>query len=126
MDQYESALRWYGELAPSTDPVGIRQALADLERPCFIVVTPAGIGAVSGGTAAAGGRGLPVLGAAPPLPPHRLGAPAFRQAHGARYAYMAGAMANGIASVELVTALAREGFLASYGSACCRRRSTRR
>ncbi len=117
MDSHESPLRWRGERQPSTDPVGIRQELTDLDRPCFIVVTPAGIGAVAGGTAAAGGSGLPVLGAAPPLPPHRLGSAAFRQAHGVRQAYMAGAMANGIASVELVSALAREGFLASFGAA---------
>jgi trans-AT polyketide synthase/acyltransferase/oxidoreductase domain-containing protein len=115
----ESSLRWQGDAQPSTDVAGVRQALTDLDRPCFIVATPAGVGAVSGGTAASGATsaGLPVLGAAPPLPPSRLGSPVFRQAHGVRQAYMAGAMANGIASVELVNALAREGFLASYGAA---------
>lgn len=113
----ESPLRWQGERSPGTDPAGIHQALTDLDRPCFIVKTPAGIGAVSGGTATTGGSGLPVLSAVPPLPPHRLGSGAFRAAHGVRQAYMAGAMANGIASVELVSALAREGFLASFGAA---------
>jgi trans-AT polyketide synthase/acyltransferase/oxidoreductase domain-containing protein len=41
----------------------------------------------------------------------------FSEAHGVTYPYMAGAMAHGIASVALVAALAREGFLAAYGAA---------
>ncbi|MEU1042915.1 PfaD family polyunsaturated fatty acid/polyketide biosynthesis protein [Streptomyces sp. NPDC005551] len=111
------AIRWYGEGYPSVDSAGIHQVLSQLEQPCFIVSGPQGIGAVSGGTAAAGGDGPPVLASAPALPPQRLGSAAFRAAHGVRHAYMAGAMAGGIASVELVTALARQGFLASFGAA---------
>jgi PfaD family protein len=62
-------------------------------------------------------RTAEVLAAAPPVPPEALGDDRFRRAHGVRYAYMTGAMANGIASAELVTAVARAGFLASFGSA---------
>ncbi|KMS68667.1 2-nitropropane dioxygenase [Streptomyces viridochromogenes] len=108
--------RWHGEAGPGTDPAGIHQALSDLEHPCFIVRTPSGIGAVAGGQATSG-PGLPLLAAAAPLPPRSLGSPAFLTAHGVSHAYMAGAMAGGIASADLVIALAREGFLASYGAA---------
>ena len=53
----------------------------------------------------------------PPLPIQNLGDASFRQDHGLRYAYVAGAMANGIASVELVIAMARAGMLGFFGAA---------
>lgn len=46
-----------------------------------------------------------------------LGDASFRHDHGLRYAYVAGAMANGIASVELVEAMARGGMLGFFGAA---------
>ena len=49
--------------------------------------------------------------------PENLGDPAFRRDHGVRYAYVTGAMANGIASVELVEAVARAGMLGFFGAA---------
>jgi trans-AT polyketide synthase/acyltransferase/oxidoreductase domain-containing protein len=117
MDTRQTPLHWYGEQYPSTDPAGIYEALADVERPCYVVHTPKGIGAVAGGAPGPAGSGLPLLAAVAPLPPERLGSAAFRAAHGVRYAYYAGAMAGGIASADMVIALAREGFLASYGAA---------
>ncbi|MEE1931389.1 PfaD family polyunsaturated fatty acid/polyketide biosynthesis protein [Streptomyces sp. TRM 70351] len=113
----QTPLRWSGERYPSTDPAGIYEVLADLDHPCYLAVTPRGIGAVSGGTVTAGGDGLPLLTAVEPLPPQRLGSADFLAAHGVRMPYMAGAMAGGIASVDMVVALAREGFLGSYGAA---------
>ena len=53
----------------------------------------------------------------PPLPMEHLGDPGFRADHRLRYAYVAGAMANGIASAELVEALARAGMLSFFGAA---------
>lgn len=117
MSTTQAPLRWFGDGYPSVDPAGIHQVLAQVEHPCFIVSTAQGVGAVAGGTAAANGEGPAVLAAAPPLPPHRLGSASFRAAHGVRQSYMAGAMAGGIASAELVIALARQGFLASFGAA---------
>ncbi|MEU2628152.1 PfaD family polyunsaturated fatty acid/polyketide biosynthesis protein [Kitasatospora sp. NPDC007106] len=120
MNHPQTPLLWQGEQYPSTDPAGIYQALADLERPCFVVRTPQGIGAAAGGRAVpSGGResGLPLLAAAAPLPPQRLGSAAFLAAHGVRQPYLAGAMAGGIASADLVIALARQGFLGSFGAA---------
>lgn len=46
-----------------------------------------------------------------------LGDPHFCQDYDIAYPYMAGSMANGIASVELVEALANEGLLSSFGAA---------
>ena len=54
------------------------------------------------------GEALPLLGTVPPLHPEELGDGSFRSLHGVRYAYVVGAMANGIASVDLVVAMAAE------------------
>ncbi len=101
------------------DAAGVRRQLADLERPCFIVRAGGRVGltAAGGPTYGQGPGGVELLGAMPPLSPEQLGDPAFRAAHGLRYAYMAGAMANGISSAELVVALGQAGMLGSFGAA---------
>ncbi|MFD9789944.1 enoyl-CoA hydratase/isomerase [Streptomyces sp. NPDC059070] len=48
--------------------------------------------------------------------PEALGSARFRAAHGVRYAYAAGSMYKGIASVELVTAMGRAGLLSFFGT----------
>lgn len=53
----------------------------------------------------------------PPMPLESFGDPTFMQTYGTRYAYYAGAMANGIASVDMVVALGKAGFFGSFGSA---------
>ncbi len=53
----------------------------------------------------------------PQLTWQQLGDATFCSEHRLRYAYMCGAMANGIASAELVAASANAGFLGSYGAA---------
>ncbi|RDI66153.1 PfaD family polyunsaturated fatty acid/polyketide biosynthesis protein [Nocardia pseudobrasiliensis] len=94
----------------TVDPYPI---LGRLDAPCYVVEGPDGI-ALSNDPPAAGARMLTV---AAPLPPERLGSSAFRDAHGVRYAYMSGAMAGGIASADLVIAMARAGCLGSLGAA---------
>ena len=54
--------------------------------------------------------------AGPNISPEALGNPRFRQAHGIRYNYVAGAMYKGIASVELVTAMGSSGMLGFFGT----------
>lgn len=54
---------------------------------------------------------------APPLPPEQLGDADFRAAHGVRFAYISGEMANAIGSVELVTAMARAEAIGFFGAA---------
>ena len=53
----------------------------------------------------------------PAVYPEWLGDRSFASTHGVRFPYVVGAMANGIASVELVVASARAGILAFYGAA---------
>ncbi|WP_216906949.1 PfaD family polyunsaturated fatty acid/polyketide biosynthesis protein [Nocardia noduli] len=88
--------------------------LLDLRRPCWIIRHGDRVVATADETVAAGAR---ILAAVGPLPPEQLGDSGFRAAHGVRTAYAAGAMANGIASPALVSAMSRAGYLASYGAA---------
>lgn len=51
------------------------------------------------------------------ITPRDLGDPSFRTGLGLEFNYAAGAMANGIASVELVCSMARAGMLSFFGAA---------
>ncbi len=62
-------------------------------------------------------NGESLLAFAPACDATELGSAAFKACHGVNYAYYAGAMANGIASEEMVIALGQAGFLASFGAA---------
>ncbi|HRY15056.1 MAG TPA: PfaD family polyunsaturated fatty acid/polyketide biosynthesis protein [Candidatus Competibacteraceae bacterium] len=51
-----------------------------------------------------------------PIVPEALGSRTFRQQHQVKYAYVAGAMAKGVASPELVIRMGRARLLSYYGS----------
>ncbi|MFI1338186.1 PfaD family polyunsaturated fatty acid/polyketide biosynthesis protein [Streptomyces sp. NPDC020845] len=97
------------------DPDGVYAVLADLDAPCYIVRNGDRIGATS--EPHVPGSPLTPLAVAGPMPSTQLGDSGFRRRHGVSHAYLAGSMAAGIASEELVAALARAGFLASFGAA---------
>ncbi len=111
------------EGAPAAGEAAAIGALRQVNRPLYVVD--------QGGKPAFGLDGRAVLGAdtaghsaryalralAPALHPAWLGDPAFLAAHGLRYAYVAGAMANGISSVEMVEAMGRAGMLGFFGAA---------
>ena len=69
------------------------------------------------GFAAPGVAGWPVLGQLPALYPEWLGDRSFGEVHGARFAYVQGAMANGIATTDMVIEMSRAGFLGFFGAA---------
>jgi PfaD family protein len=52
----------------------------------------------------------------PPMVAEQLGNPAFKAFYGVKYAYMTGAMANGISSEEMVISLGKANILASFGA----------
>jgi len=100
---------------------GIKARLLRLEEPCHVVSDGHRIGLSNEGRWEGSdqptGDELESLAWVPPLPIERLGDDGFKKAHGTPYAYYAGAMANAIASEEMVVALGKEGFLGSFGSA---------
>ncbi|MEV6166178.1 PfaD family polyunsaturated fatty acid/polyketide biosynthesis protein [Streptomyces sp. NPDC052052] len=58
----------------------------------------------------------PVLGTLPPMYPEWLGGRTFCEAHDVRFPYVAGEMANGIATTRMVTAMARAEMLGFFGA----------
>jgi trans-AT polyketide synthase/acyltransferase/oxidoreductase domain-containing protein len=64
-----------------------------------------------------GGEARPVRAMASALPPEQLGDAAFKTAHGLRFAYVQGDMANGIASEALVEAVSTSGGIGFFGAA---------
>ncbi|KAA8882943.1 PfaD family polyunsaturated fatty acid/polyketide biosynthesis protein [Nocardia colli] len=99
-------------VAQTAEEIGA--VLLEVRRPAWIVRHDGRVGVTSDAGIAARAE---VLTAVAPLPPELLGDKQFHATHGVRAAYAAGAMANGIASPALVSAMARAGYLASYGAA---------
>lgn len=100
---------------------GVIDAVRHLGSSFAVVGTSDGVGAVLSPEIQIGGAplqdGKPVLAWVPALTPEQLGDPSFSSTHGTRVAYVAGAMANGIASADLVIAMARAGMLGFFGAA---------
>jgi PfaD family protein len=102
-----------------TDERVVEDAVRAIHRPVHLLETEGrfvlgrgyGEGAAVNGTSAL--RAIFV----PPFRLQDLGDPTFRTDHGLRYAYLAGAMANGIGSADIVEAMSRAGMLAFFGAA---------
>lgn len=58
-----------------------------------------------------------LVGSLPPMYPEWLGDRSFARVHGVRFPYVAGEMANGIATTSLVVAMARAEMLGFFGAA---------
>ncbi len=115
-------------LAEGRDPVERQNnfiaSAYNLAKPLFVVETANGtLAATNRGSAQLGDKpapdtpSLPLAAYAPPVLPENLGDSCFKARYGLKYAYIAGAMANGITSVEMVAAVGRAGMLAFFGSA---------
>ena len=94
----------------------VRRALMELASPVWVVDNQGNAGLATGGNASLAGTGPDVLGFAPAFSLERLGDPSFCETYGTRYAYYAGAMANGISSEEMVIALGKAGLMGSFGA----------
>jgi PfaD family protein len=117
-----SSLRWRPDgRRPAFTPAEIGSALEEVRLAAHVVRDAEGrIGLGLGGELEPTGAGtgtLEHLASLPPLYPEWLGDRTFCEAHGTRFPYVTGSMANGIASVRLVSEMARAGFLAFFGSA---------
>ncbi|MEZ8205586.1 eicosapentaenoate synthase subunit PfaD [Vibrio splendidus] len=105
------------------DNAAMSTILKDLSLTCYVVNHPEkGLGVsqqaeITSGDSASAANSQPVSAFAPALGTQSLGDEDFRRCHGVKYAYYAGAMANGISSEELVIALGQAGILCSFGAA---------
>jgi len=115
---------WLSEGAePSQGAPAIQEALESVSAPIYILADPKGdLFTATSGTAVLGGElsshqsPWRLLAYAPPLLPQALGDPGFRSKFNLSYAYVCGAMANGITSVELVQAAGRAGMIGFFGA----------
>lgn len=103
--------------APDFDSASIAGSLARIREPVHVVRESEGgrIGLAFGGAIHTGG--YPLLGTLPALYPEWLGDRSFCEAHGTRFPYVSGAMANGIATTKLVIAMAKAGCMGFFGAA---------
>jgi len=115
---------WYpAKHQPSSDAIAFQEALHQVTRPVYVVNLNGRAAVAQDGTLTLGSArpdgpdGLPLLGYAPALHPQNLGDPAFKKAYHLKYAYVAGAMANGITSVEMVEEIGRSGMIGFFGAA---------
>ena len=109
-------LKWDGDsksLVNQNDQV--EQLLLSFNQPVAVIENSQGIGWTSKGSFSTNGDS-PVAAYLPPINEQQFGDPAFRAEYGVRAAYYAGAMANGIASTQMVIALGKAGLMGSFGA----------
>ena len=97
----------------------VLETLRDLSKDCFLIEYQDKIAAANSGTFLTGidlENSHPVAGFSRAISPSDFGDAGFTTTHGINSAYMAGSMANAISGIELVTAMGKAGYLASYGS----------
>lgn len=100
------------------DTETIQQKLLQTDLPIYVMKDFQGrIGISNTGTLVSEGRGLQVLAMVNPLTASELGDHSFKQDYNLKYAYKTGAMANGIASEELVISIGKANLLGSFGAA---------
>jgi trans-AT polyketide synthase, acyltransferase and oxidoreductase domains len=112
-----------GNTEPKVGDNAIKDSILKVTNPVFLIGIDGGIAVSRDGTITIGNKlesnnnHLPLYAYAPPLHPEDLGDPYFKKAHNLRYAYIAGAMANGITSVEMVEKTGRAGMMGFFGAA---------
>jgi len=113
--------RWRSDgSAPTVLAAEASAILGDLRSTVSVVAGESGAAVARGGSGSFGHEHVgshDLLAYLPSLPPARLGGVRFVVDHGLKYPYMTGAMANGIASAEIVEAMSRAGMLGSFGAA---------
>ncbi len=97
----------------------IRNKFLNLSQSIYIVQTQKGPGVCLFEDLADqhSGTEMSLLADVMPVKVEQFGDPEFIKSHGLKMSYMTGAMANGIASEDLVIAAGKAGFLGSFGAA---------
>lgn len=112
---------WTGPITPACTPTEVTAITHRFRETAFVVVDPAtgAHGVVTQGepVPAHTPGALRLVGVLPPLYPEWLGDRNFTETHGVRFPYVAGEMANGIATTAMVIEMARHGYLGFFGAA---------
>lgn len=112
-------LKWIGSPREiSFDIEGMSKKLKNNTIPCYVVKDLSGrIGVTNSGTIQSTGNGLFLKAIVPAFTAEDFGEASFKEDYQLKYAYKAGAMANGIASTNLVIALGKNEMMGSFGAA---------
>lgn len=121
----ENMAGWWipGKTEPVHGDHNVRAAILKVAQPVFLLNLDGLIGVGHGGQAVIGHDAQPepealeLTAYASPIHPQNLGDPTFKDTHRLRYAYVVGAMANGITSVKMVKEAGQAGMLGFFGSA---------
>ncbi len=110
------------DLTPESSDNFLNDAILNVNHPVYLVNYQGRLAAANNGTAVINPDTLapdacPLLAYAPPLHPETLGDTVFKKAHNIRYAYVGGAMANGITSEKMVEKMGKTGMLGFFGAA---------
>ena len=117
--------RWQSTSSqPHFSEADLTQIVQRVREPAFLVQDPetSALGVAVGGEYVAANQtngipNWPLLAVLPPLYPEWLGDRSFGEVHGVRFPYVSGAMANGIATTDIVIEMSRAGFLGFFGAA---------
>jgi len=118
-------LGWWtkGDMSPDLGDQAVQRALMQVTDSVFLLNSEGRIAVGRGGAVRMGNHAkpesmeCPVYAYIPALHPENLGSARFKKSHNLRYAYVAGAMANGITSVEMVEEMGRAGMIGFFGAA---------
>ncbi|MDX2455717.1 PfaD family polyunsaturated fatty acid/polyketide biosynthesis protein [Desulfosarcina sp.] len=111
-----------GQQLPRTGKKAFSEALRNLWQPFYVVDVNGQTGVAQDGMATLGtneqppSNGYPLLGWSPSLDLASIGDPGFKSDHGLTFAYICGAMANGITSTAMVEAAGRAGMIGFFGA----------
>lgn len=103
--------------AVAFDQNGMRAKLLSLSENLYLVQSAEGKFGIASANIKNNGQEYKILANIPAVRPEMLGDSSFRKFYKVKYAYKTGAMANGIASEELVIALGKAGMIGSFGAA---------
>ena len=112
-----------GDTEPELGNHAVRSEILRVTRPVNLLNLDGQLAIGQGGAVTIGKKippqpeVFPLYAYVPPLPPENLGDPKFKKTYHLRYAYIAGAMANGITSVEMVENAGRAGMVGFFGAA---------
>ena len=107
---------------PRTGEKAFSEAVRNLSRPIYVLDMDGQIGVAQDGIATLGPLDQPVsdsyrlLGWSPCLSLESLGDASFKSDHGLTFAYICGAMANGITSTAMVEAAGKAGLIGFFGA----------
>ena len=108
---------------PAFGKDALNATIPQVREPLYVVRDPHSgtVGAATGGQLVGGSpdghNTFPLLAILPAIYPEWLGDRSFAEAHGTRFPYVAGAMANGITTTEIVIAMAKAGMMGFFGAA---------